>query len=60
MAAVRRRDFRTVAFFASKILYGFLPPFRIMQTVTLGITDKFSTAVLVHLFRPVCVDKSST
>ena len=25
-----------------------------------GITDKFSTAILAYLFRPLCVDKSST
>ena len=27
---------------------------------SLGSTDKFSTTILAHLFRPVCVDKSST
>ena len=27
---------------------------------SIGSTDKFSTAILAHLFRPLCVDKSST
>jgi len=26
----------------------------------IGSTDKFSTVILAHLFRPLCVDKSST
>ena len=25
-----------------------------------GVADKLSTAILAHLFRPLCVDKSST
>ena len=32
--------------------------FNIAQAI--GSTDKFSTAILVYLFRPLCVDKSST
>ena len=32
----------------------------IYKSIVIGSTDTFSTAVLVHLFRPVCVDKSST
>ena len=28
--------------------------------ILIGSTDKFSTAILAHLFRPLCVDKSST
>ena len=32
----------------------------IYKSIVIGSTDKFSTAILAHLFRPLCVDKSST
>ena len=32
----------------------------IYKSIVIGITDKFSAAVLAHLFRPVCALESST
>ena len=32
----------------------------IYKSIVIGSTDKFSTAILAYLFRPLCVDKSST